>query len=74
MQRSRQSDQLTDLWDQCHDHCARERADDSIYLPMAAADGLAVYICQRGHIWTCGWGSDATGVNIDNAGKPVLPR
>lgn len=64
----------TELFDQCHDHCVPAGDDpDAIYLPFAVVDGTGIYACNRGHLWTCGWGTNLNALDMGYAGRPLRP-
>lgn len=53
--------------DMCHDFCVRANIDEHvIYFPWKWRDGVAHYVCQKGHHWTCHWGHHQTGVAPEN--------
>lgn len=58
-----------DMPDDCHDHCVKAGID-AIYLPFKWRNGIAHYLCQHGHRWTCSWGHDQSGDARRNAGHP----
>jgi hypothetical protein len=52
--------------DCCHDRCGI----DAFYLPYTWDDGIARYMCQRGHAWKCYWGHCGSGTAPENYGVP----
>lgn len=64
------ADSMPDL---CHDVCEKRRPGEGpIHHPYRWERGLAHYICQQGHRWTCGWGHGASGSD-PQAGVYLVP-
>lgn len=63
--------QAADMPDDCHDVCV-PAGILSIYYPHLWHHGIAHYICQHGHSWTCGWGHDYVGAAPQNRGTVQL--
>jgi predicted GIY-YIG superfamily endonuclease len=54
--------------DLCHDYCEKVTSGEyRTVLPFRWEQGLAFYICARGHHWTSWWGHGASGEDWRNA-------
>ena len=40
---------------------------------FAVVDGTGIYACNRGHLWTCGWGTNLNALDMGYAGRPLRP-
>lgn len=57
--------------DDCHDECVPQ-GRLAVYFPYRWDRGVAYYLCELGHRWTCGWGHSASGIAPESAGRAHL--